>query len=96
METIREISWQDLTGNKYNRGLHGAMLSDHGLLVTQRIREVGAKHKEIYYVKFDREYAISWLRVKICRPLGGVGIESLKSLLDEAWDEYTNKGDIED
>jgi len=61
MREIKTITWRDLTGNKFLKALHPAMLSKENYVCTQRIRRTGDPEPEIFKVLYDREYAVNYL-----------------------------------
>lgn len=86
MPFSKEITWRDLTGNKFSKSLHLAMLSDAKYVCTQRIRRIGESHSNIFTITYDREYAVSWLLRKVCKPLSFLGKEKMLQLIEEAWE----------
>ena len=74
---IETISWRDLTGNKYSKGLEPAMLSDAGYVGERRIRKIGDVQKTIFNVVYDKEYLINHLVKSICSPLFVLGKERI-------------------
>ena len=88
---IKTISWRDLTGNKYSKALHGAMLAKEGYRSLIRIRRIGEAGKDVFNVTYDKEYVIEFLSRKVCTPLSYVGKEKLLELISEAWDLYAKE-----
>ena len=86
MREIETISWRELTGNKFNKSIDPAMLSDDGYIRTINIQRVGDFGKSLFYVVFDREYLIEWISRKICKPLFVLGKQGTFDLVAEAWD----------
>lgn len=80
------VSWKEIQGNRYNRGLHLAMLTDTGFLVTAKGRVIGnVKYgSEFITIRYDRDYVIDWLRVKVIKPLVGISFNEIVELLKEA------------
>jgi len=73
MSEIKSITWRDLTGNKYLKALHPAMLSKGNYICTQRIRRIGEVEPDIFKTTYDREYAVEWLARKVCKTLSFIG-----------------------
>jgi hypothetical protein len=91
MREIKTITWRALTGNKFLKALHPAMLSKENYVCTQRIRRTGDPEPEIFKVLYDREYAVNYLCRKLCRPLSFLGKEELFELFSEAWTLYAKE-----
>lgn len=85
---IKTISWRDLTGNKYSKALHGAMLAKEGYQSVIRIRKIGEAGRDAFNVVYNREYVIEFLSRKVCSPLSYIGKEKLLEAIEEAWDLY--------
>lgn len=88
MPEIEEITWRQLTGNKFSIALHPAMLHEDGYLRQQRIRKIGDDRKTIFNVVYDREYLIEYVGKTVCRHLFAAGKEKTLDLVSEAWDNY--------
>lgn len=86
MPEIETISWTELTGNKFNKNLESAMLTEDGYIKQQRIRRTGEGTKSIFYVKYDRDYLVEYLSRVVCKNLFTLGREQILSLVAEAWD----------
>jgi hypothetical protein len=85
-----QISWRDLPGNKYNRGLHPAMTSPRGCKKTMLLAFAG-KSKTPYTVHYDKEYAIAWLMTTVVKKLQPEGYQGICDLIAEAWERTTGK-----
>ena len=85
---IKDVSWKELYGNKFNKSLHPAMLTEEGYVSLVRIRKIGSREKDAFNVTYDREYALEFLHKKVCRPLSYLGKEKLIEAINEAWDLY--------
>lgn len=83
---VETISWRDLTGNKYNKTLHPAMLSDEGYINQQAIRRAGDAGKTIFDVIYDHEYLLSYIDKHLCSKLFTLGKEEVVKLVAESWD----------
>lgn len=83
---IETISWRDLAGNRLNRQVHPAMLSNEKYYKYVQIRQVGNKERTLYNVEYDKDYALTWVRRKICRPLQILGKEQVLKLVEKAWE----------
>lgn len=82
------IHWKELGSipvkNKLSRGLHIEMLDNEykvQLCTTPR----GATKKEIYLVKYDREYILNWLLKKVLIPFAVLEEEEVIQLIREAY-----------
>ena len=91
MPEIENISWRELTGNKFSKNLEPAMISEHGHIKQQRIRRTGDAQQSIFYVTYDYEYLIGYLAKVICKNLFTLGKERILQLVEEAWDTYYGK-----
>ena len=85
MPEIEAISWQELTGNKFIKSLHPAMLTERGFVRQASIRKVGEKEKTIFNVFYNRQYVIEYLGRFICKNLQVLGLEGILDLIEEAW-----------
>ena len=81
----KSISWQLLRGNKYNRCLHPAMLTEKGCTKQMSTSPVGYNERQYFDVHYDREYVVNWLATKVIKPLENVGVRELVELLIAAW-----------
>lgn len=77
MPEIETISWRELTGNKYNKTLHPAMLSDRGYTKQTGIRKIGDIEKTVFNVVYDGEYVIEYLEKMVLLKLRTVDLEEL-------------------
>ncbi len=91
MPEIKTITWRELTGNKFLKVIHPAMLSEGNYICTQRIRKTGEAEPDIFKTIYDREYAVHWLVRKLCKPLSFIGKERLIELIEEAWALYAKQ-----
>jgi hypothetical protein len=88
MPEIKTITWRQLTGNRFNKSLDSAMLSDSGSISTARIRRVGGEAPDIYTVVYDKEYATEFICRKFIRPLSFLGKDKVIQIVNEAWNLY--------
>jgi hypothetical protein len=81
------VYWKQVQGNKLNKALHPAMLSEHGYRTTSKIRLVGTtRHGSKFAILiYDREYVIVWIMSKLIKPFQNIGLDGLIELLKEAW-----------
>ena len=86
MREVETISWRELTGNKFNRAIDTAMLSNSGCVKSIAVRRVGDDVKSHFHVVFDRNYLIEWISRKVCKPLFTLGKQGTLDLVSEAWD----------
>lgn len=86
MREIETITWRELTGNKFLRGIDPAMLTESGYVKQSATRKVGDREKTIFNVVYDREYLIRSIGKIICRPLFILGKKKTLELVAEAWD----------
>lgn len=88
MPEIKSITWRQLTGNKFNKSLDSAMLSDIGSVATSKVKRLGGEAPDVYRVSYDRDYAVEFISRKFCKPLSFVGKEKILELVNEAWERY--------
>ncbi len=88
MSEIETISWRELTGNKFVRGLDPAMLTEQGLIKQTAIRRIGEVKRTMFNVIYDREYLIRAIGRYICRQMFCIGKEETLKLVSEAWDTF--------
>ncbi len=88
MPKAETITWRDLTGNKFNRSLHPAMLHNDGYVCQSAVRRIGEAEKTIFKIIYDREYLIEYVGRTVCKQLFVVGKEETLNLVSEAWDNY--------
>ena len=94
MPDIQDITWKQLTGNKFIVGFHPSMLSDDGYRKQQRIRITGQDFKSMFNVIYDREYVIERIIRFVCKPLFCLGKQRIIQLIETAWDiAYPNSTD---
>lgn len=74
MNEVETITWRDLTGNKYNKTLHPAMLSEQGFMKQVSIRRIGDVKKTVFRVVYDRDYVVEYLEKKIVKNLAAVDL----------------------
>ena len=91
MQEIKSITWRDLTGNKFLKALHPAMLSEENYICIQRIRRIGEAVPDIFRTAYDQEYVVNYLSRKLCKPFAFLGKEKLIQLIDEAWTLYAKQ-----
>ena len=85
---IETISWQQLTGNKYTKGLHPAMVSAIGYIGEREIRRIGDVRPTIFKVRYDHQYVMQYIGKTLCKTLSNLGKEKVLELVSNAWDEY--------
>ena len=49
------------------------------------IRRIGDADKSIFMIEYDKEYLLSWLHSKVCKPLGALGCDKIVELVKEAY-----------
>jgi hypothetical protein len=84
----KTITWRELTGNKFSKSLHPAMLSENGYVTVQRVRCVGDAMPDIFNVVYDKEYAVEFVSKKFIKPVSFFGKEKATEIISEAWDLY--------
>lgn len=84
-EIIQQISWQDVSGNRYSRTIHPAMFSERGYQKLATIRRTGDVCKLVYRIKYDREYALDWLNRKVCVALRPFDLDEIIDCVSEAY-----------
>ncbi len=87
MNELKEVSWTEIQGNRFSRGLHQLMLKEKGYPITQKSRVIGAGKfgSEYVVINYDRNYVIAWLATKVIKPLCNCGTVGISNLLEEAW-----------
>ena len=91
MPEFEAISWRELTGNKFIKSLHPAMVSEKGFVKQTSIRKIGDTDKSIFKVSYDREYVIKYLGKVVCKNLQVLELEGILELIKEAWEHaYPN------
>lgn len=88
MSDVKTITWRELTGNKFVRGIDPAMLTEHGLVKQAAIRKIGERDRTFFNIVYDREYLLEAIGRLICKPMFCVGKEATIELIAEAWDNY--------
>lgn len=97
MAEIETISWRELTGNKFIRGLDPAMLSEEGCVKQASIRKTGDIERTIFNIVYDREYLIASIARSICKQFFVLGKRKTLELVSEAWDyQYPNYNGVND
>lgn len=85
---IEAISWRQLTGNKFVKGIEPAMLSKAGFVKRTAVRRIGDRERTFFDVVYDREYLVQAIGRYICKDMYSVGKEEMIKLVGEAWDLY--------
>ena len=87
MNELKEVSWTEIQGNKFSKGLHPSMLQSHGYPVTMKNRVIDNRRNGSEYViiNYDRNYVVAWLATKVIKPLCNSGVIGISNLLEEAW-----------
>lgn len=88
MREIETITWRELTGNKFSRGIDPAMLTEDGYVKQCAIRRIGERKRTLFNIVYDREYLVRTIGRIICRPMFILGKEQTLKLISEAWDDY--------
>ena len=88
---LEHVSWRDLTGNKYNKAINPAMLNEQGYIRIFKVRTIKNPETRYCFVKFDRDYVISFLAVKVIRPLLSTSFTNISDLVFAAWERERNK-----
>lgn len=91
MNEIEEITWRELTGNKFRVALHPAMLAKGGYTKRLGARKIGDMTKTMFDVTYDREYVATWIAKGLCARLFSLGKKGIVELVEKAWDDtYPN------
>jgi hypothetical protein len=88
MNEVETISWRELTGNKFVRGLDPAMLTNRGYVKRVTMRRIGERQRTFFDVVYDRDYLIQAIGRYICKQMFVIGKEKTLELVSEAWDTY--------
>lgn len=88
MSEIETISWRELTGNKFVRGIDPAMLTEQGYVKRAAIRKIGERKRTFFDVVYDRDYLVQAIGRYVCKQMFIIGKEKTLELVSEAWDEY--------
>jgi hypothetical protein len=88
MSEIETISWRELTGNKFVRGIDPAMLTERGYVKRAAIRRTGERKRTFFDIVYDREYLVQAIGRYICKQMFILGKEKTLELVSEAWDDY--------
>ncbi|WP_319422752.1 hypothetical protein [Pleurocapsa sp. FMAR1] len=96
MPDIETISWQEMTGNKYAKALHPAMVSKAGYETVRSIRRIGDAVPTVFRVIYDRQYVLDYVGNGICKTLFVLGKQGVLNLVSEAWDNYYGVLDIKE
>ncbi len=88
MTDIKTISWRELTGNKFSKALHPAMLTDKGYASIQKIRRTGDPVPDIFNVIYDKDYVLEFITRRLVKPLSGLGKIGLINMFDDAYNLY--------
>ena len=83
---IKPITWRELPGNKYSRGLHPAMLHEEKYHKRMYLPLRQGDDRTYCEVEYDKEYALRYLSKKVCEPFQILGLESLLELVKEAYE----------
>jgi hypothetical protein len=86
--TIEAISWRQLTGNKFVKGIEPAMLSETGFVKRTAVRRIGDRERTFFDVVYDREYLLQAMGRWLCKDMYSVGKTEMIKLVGEAWDLY--------
>ncbi len=86
MIEMRQITWREVTGNRYSRGLYPSMVSPNKFYKQAQIRRIGDVNKSTFIIEYDKDYLLAWLNSKVCKPLGALGCERIVELLKEAYE----------
>ena len=91
--------WSELFGNKYIKTPDPAMLSNEGLIKSQRCRTLDDSERIVRLIKYDREYVTKYLEMKLIKPLFIIGENEVIDLVKESWDYYckpSSKTEVEE
>ena len=88
MMKFASVSWQEASGNRLARNIDAAMLSDRGLIKSQKVQTNQYQKPRLCNVKYDREYLMEWLLKRVIVPLSVLGVEKIHEIIDEAWALY--------
>lgn len=94
MNEVENITWRELPGNKFSRGLSPAMLTEEGYVRQSAARKIGTRGRAFFNINYDREYLLGAIGNFICKPLFVIGKEGVLALVAEAWDSYYPTQDI--
>jgi hypothetical protein len=96
MSDVETITWRELTGNKFVRGIDPAMLTEQGLVKQAAIRKIGERQRTFFNIVYDREYLLEAIGRLICKPMFTIGKDKTIELIAEAWDNYYPNGKLKD
>lgn len=82
-------SWRELAGNKFNRRINlNQIYLDNGEIIATNallLSEPRIKRDYPILVRYDREYALEYLRKTVLDPLQGMPLEKILELLKDAY-----------
>ena len=90
MKKPYQITWREVTGNRFNRSLHPAMLSENGYHVHAALKRLGDTEKSFFDIVYGEDYVLGWLTCKLCNPLSYLSKEEILDLVSKAYDNSTN------
>ena len=82
---LKPITWRELRGNRYNRGLNLAMLHEEKYHKWMLVALRQGEKKTYCEVEYDKEYVLNYLIKKVCKPFDSLGLDALLELVREAY-----------
>ena len=84
-----QITWQEVTGNRFNRNLHPAMLSEDGYHLHLALKRLGDTEKSLFDVVYGEDYVLGWITYRLCTPLNHLSKKEVLDLVSKAYDNST-------
>lgn len=85
------VSWKEVYGNPFAKGLNYGMLAEAGYVYATNTRLLSNPSVKVFCrIHYDRNYVLAYLERKIIRSLMPIKKESFLSLMESVW-QYHQK-----
>jgi hypothetical protein len=86
---IPRVSWTEVYGNPFAKGLNYAMLAEAGFVYATHTRLLSNPSVKVFcQIHYDRKYVLAYLERKIIRALMPLKKESFLSLMESAFSSF--------
>lgn len=93
---VPRVSWKEVYGNPFSKGLNNAMLSDAGFIYATHARLLSNPNiKTFCQIHYDRNYVLAYLERKIIKSLAPLNKSLFLKLMESAWKYHERVNPLE-
>ncbi|MGL5805394.1 MAG: hypothetical protein ACRC11_08115 [Xenococcaceae cyanobacterium] len=92
---VPRVSWTEVYGNPFSKGLNHGMLAESGYVYATHARLIGNPAIKVFcQIHYDRKYVLAYLERKIIRALMPLNKKRFLKLMEAVWDYHERNDSI--